>query len=86
VDDILAYVNALNILSRLAIFAGVAVAIHLIVIFVRQLVAFAFVGQQVRRHQKLRSIATLATSAIIFTLYFLAIGLILREFGVSLTA
>jgi hypothetical protein len=86
VDDILTYVNALNIPLRLAIFAGFAVAIHLIVILVRQLVAFAFVGQQVRRHQKLRSIATLATSAIVFTLYFLAVGLILREFGVSLTA
>jgi len=39
-----------------------------------------------RRYRKLRSVATLATSIAMFVLYFLAIGLILREFGVSLTA
>jgi small conductance mechanosensitive channel len=71
---------------RLAAFAGLAVVTHLLVMLVRQVVGHAFSGEQVRRHQKLRSIATLATSAVVFTLYFLAIGLILREFGVSLTA
>lgn len=85
-DDILNYLNDLNMSLRLAVFAGLAVATHVVVILLRQLSRQAFVSQQVRRHQKLRSIATLATSALIFTLYFLAVGLILREFGVSLTA
>ena len=85
-DDTLTFVNSLSMPLRLAIFAGFAVATHLIVILVRQLTSIAFVGQQIRRHQKLRSIATLTTSALVFSLYFFAIGLILREFGVSLTA
>lgn len=84
-DDLLGYVNTLNMPLRLAAFAGIAVATHLVVILVRQIVSQAFLAQRVRRHQKLRSIATLTTSALVFTLYFLAIGLILREFGVSLT-
>lgn len=82
-NDIL---NNLALPWRLAAFAGLAVATHLVVILVRQFAQRAFLSQQVSRHQKLRSIATLTTSALVFTLYFLAVGFILREFGVSLTA
>lgn len=82
-NDIL---NNLALPWRLAAFAGLAVATHLVVILVRQVAQRAFLSQQVSRHQKLRSIATLTTSALVFTLYFLAVGFILREFGVSLTA
>lgn len=82
-NDIL---NNLALPWRLAAFAGIAVATHLVVILVRQFAQRAFLSQQVSRHQKLRSIATLTTSALVFTLYFLAVGFILREFGVSLTA
>lgn len=82
-NDIL---NNLALPWRLAAFAGIAVATHLVVILVRQFAQRAFLSQQVNRHQKLRSIATLTTSALVFTLYFLAVGFILREFGVSLTA
>jgi small conductance mechanosensitive channel len=35
---------------------------------------------------KTRTIASLATSAVVFSLYFAALGLILREIGISLTA
>lgn len=80
------FLNNLALPWRLAAFAGIAVATHLVVILVRQFAQRAFLSQQVSRHQKLRSIATLTTSALVFTLYFLAVGFILREFGVSLTA
>lgn len=84
--DILTDLNNLSLPWRLVAFAGLAVATHLVVIGLRQFGQRALSSQQVNRHQKLRSIATLTTSALVFTLYFLAIGLILREFGVSLTA
>ena len=84
--DILGNLNNLSLPWRLAAFAGLAVVTHLVVILLRQFAQRAFLSQQIDRHQKLRSIATLTTSALVFTLYFLAIGLILREFGVSLTA
>lgn len=72
--------------TKLGIFFSLAFISHLIVIMVRQLARRVLSSERGRRHQKLRSIGTLTTSAPVFTLYFLAIGLILREFGVSLTA
>jgi len=86
VDNALTTINSLSLPLRLAAFASLAVATHLVVILLRQLVRNAFLSQQVRRHQKMRSIATLTTSALVFSLYFFSVGLILREFGVSLTA
>ncbi|MDH3276206.1 MAG: mechanosensitive ion channel family protein [Gammaproteobacteria bacterium] len=85
-NDILSHLNTLSLPWRLVAFAGLAVVTHLVVILLRQFGQRALSSQQLNRHQKLRSIATLTTSALVFTLYFLAIGLILREFGVSLTA
>lgn len=85
-DDLLTTINSARLPWRIAVFAGIAIVTHLGVILVRQLANSPVLSQQVRRHQKLRSIATLATSAVIFTLYFLAVGMILREFGVSLKA
>lgn len=85
-DDLIKYIASLNLPLRLIIFAGIAVATHFVVIVLRQLVKNVFLGDHLRRHQKLRSIGTLATSAVVFSLYFFAVGLILREFGVSLTA
>lgn len=85
-EEILKDINVLSLPLRLLVFAGFAVATHLFVIALRWLAGRVVSGQPVRRHQKLRSIGTLSMSALIFTLYFLAIGLILHEFGVSLTA
>lgn len=85
-DDLLTTISSARLPWRIAVFAGIAIVTHLGVILVRQLANSPVLSQQVRRHQKLRSIATLATSAVIFTLYFLAVGMILREFGVSLKA
>lgn len=84
--DIPAYLNSLSTPLRLALFTGLVVLTHVVVILVRQIAVRALSIEPGRRYQKLRSIGTLATSAIVFTLYFLAVGFILREFGVSLTA
>ena len=86
VDDVLNFINSQPTLLRLVIFTGLAIATHLIVVLVRHFASRVMASQENRRHQKLRSVATLVTSAAVFTLYFLSIGLILREFGVSLTA
>jgi small conductance mechanosensitive channel len=85
-DNLLTSINSANLPWRIAAFIGFAVVTHLVVILIRKLASIAVVSQHVKQHQKLRSIATLATSAAVFTLYFLAIGLILREFGVSIKA
>lgn len=74
------------LLARIAAFAGIVVGSHLVVILVRRLALVLMQRDTGRRYQKLRSVGTLATSAIVFSLYFLAVGLVLREVGVSLTA
>ena len=71
---------------RVSALAGLVVAVHFLVVVIRRLSRAILVTERNRRYRKLRSVATLATSITMFVLYFLAIGLILREFGVSLTA
>lgn len=71
---------------RIAMLAGIAVLAHLFVVAIRRLSTALLHGVGDRRYRKLRSIGTLATSIAMFVVYFLALGLILREFGVSLTA
>jgi hypothetical protein len=85
-DDLVTLMGTLSLQLRLAVFAGLAIVIHVTVVLVRHLAEYLLTNQRTRRYQKLRSIATIASSAIVFSLYFFAIGLILREFGVSLTA
>ena len=71
---------------RIVALAGLVSALHFLVVVIRRLSRAVLAREKDRRYRKLRSVATLATSIVMFVLYFLAIGLILREFGVSLTA
>jgi small conductance mechanosensitive channel len=80
------YLASLPLLLRLAAFVGLAIITHLIVAVIRHVATSALTSQHTSQYQKLRSIATLTTSAVVFVLFFLAIGLVLRDFGVSLTA
>ena len=85
-DDLIGLLGGLPLPIRLAIFVGLAIVTHLLVVLVRGLASYFLTHQRASRFQKLRSIGTLATSVVVFSLYFFAVGLILREFGVSLTA
>ena len=71
---------------RTLVLAGLVLAVHSLVVVLRRASRAILMREKNRRYRKLRSVATLATSIAMFVLYFLAIGLILREFGVSLTA
>ena len=71
---------------RIAALAGLVLIVHFLVVVVRRFSRAVLSRERNRRYRKLRSVATLATSIVMFLLYFLAIGFILREFGVSLTA
>ncbi|NNF15696.1 MAG: mechanosensitive ion channel [Gammaproteobacteria bacterium] len=85
-NELLSQINSLALPPKLVLFAVLAAVTHLSVVFIRRVANHALASVHGRRYQKLRSIGTLATSALVFMLYFLAIGLMLREFGVSLTA
>jgi small conductance mechanosensitive channel len=71
---------------RILVIVVIAVAVHLIVINIRRLSNRLMKSLPEASFSKARSITSLFTSILIFVLYFGTIGLILREFGVSLTA
>ncbi|MDH3379336.1 MAG: mechanosensitive ion channel family protein [Gammaproteobacteria bacterium] len=85
-NSIINYIDTLSIVIRIVAFASLAVIAHTLVVFIRRVAAHYLSKQSSMQNRKLRSIATLVTSAAVFTLYFLVVGLILTEFGVSLTA
>jgi len=72
--------------GRIIVICLLVFSAHGAVIFVRRLGHFALLSTSSRSHAKLRSVASLTRSFLIFFLYFGAFGLVLRELGVSLKA
>jgi len=71
---------------KIIVILGVMVFTHLAVVIVRKL-SKKLIADQIRSsHPRIKTIASLTTSITIFTIYFGGIGLVLKEFGVSLTA
>lgn len=85
-NDLTATIAELAIGLRLAFYMGLALVVHLVVVLIRKIATLTLTSGSSRRFAKIRTLGTLTTSVLIFTLYFFAGGLILREFGVSLTA
>jgi small-conductance mechanosensitive channel len=80
------FLDETSSLARIAVIVAFILGLHVTVIAVRHLGnKFKLLASRARL-SKLRTIASLATSTIVFLLYFIALGLILREIGVSLTA
>lgn len=80
------FFSGMPLLGRTLLILGVVAALHLLVHLVRvggERLARVDATASVR---KLRSAISLTTSVIVFTLYFLAVGFILREFGIAMTA
>lgn len=80
------FITGMPLLGRTLLILGIVVALHFGVHLVR------VGGERLTRTEatasvrKLRTTISLATSVSVFTLYFLAIGFILQEFGISMTA
>ena len=71
---------------RILAILGLIIGLHLLVILVRALGSKLMLVLPRGTFDKGRSLAGLLTSVAIFVLYFAAVGLVLKEFGVSLTA
>jgi small conductance mechanosensitive channel len=78
--------SGLGTTERIAIVLAIAAAAHLCVRLIRRLTVRLSSTAAVKRWAKLRTLTSLMTSIIVFSLYFGALGLVLQEFGVSLTA
>jgi small conductance mechanosensitive channel len=71
---------------KIFIIAAIVVGAHWIVIFIRRFGKRLLNARTGPSLSKVRSLASLFSSITIFAVYFTAFGLILKEFGVSLTA
>ena len=78
--------SSLNYTWRILIIIAAAVGVHLTVIMIRAIGKRLMAAMPSRSLAKVRSILGLLTSISIFILYFAAVGIVLKEFGVSLTA
>jgi small conductance mechanosensitive channel len=76
----------LHPLWRALILAGLGIVGHGILIVAQQIALWFSARASRLRLRRLQSLATLLASAMLFAMYFLLLGLILAEFGVSLGA
>lgn len=84
--DWLTAFGALDPAWRVLTFVVIAAAAHFVVALAEHATLwFSLRGSRLRL-RRLQSLATLLTSALVFALYFVMLGLILAEFGVSLGA
>ena len=71
---------------RILVILLIPVIAHLMVILIRRLSGHLMKSLSGTAPSKARSVASLATSTLVFVLYFSAVGFVLKEFGISLTA
>jgi moderate conductance mechanosensitive channel len=74
------------LLTRTFIIIAVVVALHLAVHLLRVGGERLTGSEATASVRKLRTVISLSTSVAVFTLYFLAVGFILQELGISMTA
>lgn len=80
------FFSGLGTMGRIILVLAIAVAAHLTVRVIHHLGHRLLSNEAILRWTKFRTVAGLVTSILVFALYFVTIGLVLREFGVSLTA
>jgi small conductance mechanosensitive channel len=71
---------------RILLIIVIAMAAHLLVRLIRGLGQKVLAFRVSPSFSKLRSVTSLLVSIAVFAIYFIAIGMVLKEFGISLTA
>lgn len=85
VDDF-SFLKMMGASERIVLVLVIAAVAHLGVLGIRHLTQKLLSAEAMLRWTKLRTLAGLLASITVFTLYFGGVGLVLREFGISLTA
>ena len=79
-------IESLAATERVALVLTIAIAAHFFIRVFRRYTYHLLSTEAIQRWTKLRTLAGLMLSITIFSMYFGALGLVLHEFGVSLTA
>jgi len=72
--------------GRILTIIAISVGAHILVIIIKRLSRFFFKSLAQKSGAKVMSAVSLLTSILVFMIYFLAIGYILKSLGISLTA
>lgn len=75
-----------SISKRVLIIIGIAVCAHVLVLITKKISTILHSKPNGKSSAKIKSVTSLLTSILVFIIYFLAIGYILKELGISLTA
>ncbi|MCG6943780.1 MAG: mechanosensitive ion channel family protein [Deltaproteobacteria bacterium] len=71
---------------RIILILAIAAGAHVLVRLVRRLGRKVMVSRASSSYSKVRTVTSLSISIVVFAMYFVAVGLVLKEFGISLTA
>jgi small-conductance mechanosensitive channel len=71
---------------RILMILGIAAGAHLLVLLIRRLGQRIMASSVSSSISKVRTVTSLSVSIAVFAMYFVAVGLVLKEFGISLTA
>ncbi len=91
-NDLLELIRTLPVVPRILAVVALALTAHLLVLGIRKFSTWLIaprgtpVVSVMRRYPKAVTITTIVVSALTFIIYFSAVGIILTELGVSLTA
>ncbi len=72
--------------GRILLIIAISVGAHILVVIIKRLSKFFFKSVAEKSGAKVMSVVSLLTSIVVFMIYFLAIGYILKSLGISLTA
>ena len=75
-----------HLVLRIVVILAIAGGAHLLVRLVRRLGQGVMASRVSTTFSKARTVTSLSVSIAVFVMYFVAVGLVLREFGISLTA
>lgn len=79
-------INSETLGGRILLIVIISVGAHILVIIIKRLSRIFFKSVAEKSGAKVMSVVSLLTSIIVFMIYFLAIGYILKSLGISLTA
>jgi len=85
-ETLKALLSGMGMPLRIAIISGCVIGAHVLVSLLRKVARRVVLAKPGSSLSKTRTIADLATSIAIFSVYFGALGLIWNEFGLSLKA
>ncbi len=75
-----------HVVLRIIVILAIAGGVHLLVRLVRRLGQRVMASRVSTTFSKARTVTSLSVSIVVFAMYFIAVGLVLKEFGISLTA